>query len=183
MVTGIPERLQTDRLILRQFQPEDYDAYKRIVADPEVMRFVGSGKPMTPASAWQNIALMLGHWQMKGYGLWAVERQGRPGLIGRVGLFFPEGWPGLEIGWLLHRDFWGRGYASEAARMVRNLAFETMPGQGLISLIHPRNLRSVRVAESLGGKSDGQMYVMQQKVNVFRYEYASTGLVSRASVT
>ncbi len=169
MMIGIPHTLHTERLTLRQFQEEDFETYRKIVADPEVMRYVGAGKPLSAASAWQNLALVIGHWQLRGYGLWALELRDRPGLIGRAGLYFPEGWPGLEIGWLLQREAWGHGYATEAALAVRTLARDTMPEQGLISLIHPKNHRSVRVAGRLGGKLDDQIDLMQQKVNVFRY--------------
>ncbi|OZG75281.1 GNAT family N-acetyltransferase [Hahella sp. CCB-MM4] len=170
MMTGIPLRLETDRLILRQFQEQDFESYRKIVSDPEVMRYVGAGKPLSAASAWQNLALVIGHWQLRGYGLWALELRNHPGLIiGRAGLYFPEGWPGLEIGWLLQRSAWGNGYATEAARAVKALAGRWMPELGLISLIHPKNHRSVRVAERLGGKLDDQIDLMQQSVNVFRY--------------
>ena len=67
------------------------------------------------------MALFIGHWALRGYGIWVVEREGA--LIGRIGLWQPEGWPGLEVGWLLGRDAWGHGYATEAAR-----ASMTTPG-------------------------------------------------------
>ena len=71
---------------------------------------------MTRSEAWRNMAMVLGHWQLRGFGLWAVEEQERGVLAGRVGCWQPEGWPGLEIGWTLRRSFWGMGYATEAAR-------------------------------------------------------------------
>ena len=66
------------------------------------------------ADAWRQIAMIIGHWQLRGYGLWAVEERATGALVGRIGLFKPEGWPGFELGWMLRRDAWGQGYATRA---------------------------------------------------------------------
>jgi RimJ/RimL family protein N-acetyltransferase len=89
-----------------------------------------------------------GHWELRGYGLWVVERAGE--LIGRIGLLNPEGWPGLEVGWLLGRHAWGHGYATEAARASVEYAWRELGAQELISLIAPDNTPSQRVAQRLG---------------------------------
>ena len=91
--------LGTHRLILRMFRESDLDAYAAMWRDPDVMRFVGDGYPLSRAEAWRNIALILGHWQLRGFGLWAVEERTTGILVGRVGCWRPEGWPGMEIGW------------------------------------------------------------------------------------
>ncbi len=103
--------LTTDRLTLRGWRDEDLDAYAEITADPEVMRFMGGA--IDRARTWREMAVFAGHWALRGYGIWVVECDGV--LIGRIGLWQPEGWPGLEVGWLLGRDAWGHGYATEAA--------------------------------------------------------------------
>ncbi len=138
--------LTTERLTLRGWREEDLDAYAAIAADPEVMRFMGG--PLDRADTWRQIAVFVGHWQLRGHGLWVVERDGE--LIGRVGLIRPEGWPGLEVGWLLGRDAWGHGYATEAARAAADYAWRKLGAQELISLIAPDNVPSQRVAERLG---------------------------------
>ena len=77
--------LATERLILRMFQESDLDSYASMCGDSEVMRYLAA-QPMTRAEAWRNMAMVLGHWQIRGFGLWAVEDRGTPGLmIGRVG--------------------------------------------------------------------------------------------------
>src|SRR5688572_19072323 len=101
--------LETDRLILRMFREEDFEPYARICADPEVMRYLGEGKPFTRAEAWQQIAMLVGHWHLRGYGIWAVEERKSRRLVGRIGFFNPEGWPGFEIGWALGKEYWGKG--------------------------------------------------------------------------
>ena len=99
--------LASRRLLLRMFRESDLDAYAAMCGDPEVMRYLGDGYPLTRAEAWRNMALVLGHWQLRGFGLWAVEERATGLLAGRVGCWQPEGWPGLEIGWALRREFLG----------------------------------------------------------------------------
>jgi RimJ/RimL family protein N-acetyltransferase len=144
---GIP-RLKTERLLLREWRGDDLDAYAAMSADPEVMRFLGG--PVERPQAWRGMALMAGHWQLLGYGLWALERRADGRFLGRAGLWQPDGWPGLEVGWALARDAWGAGYATEAARAAMSWARETLGAGELISLIAPANAASRRVAERLG---------------------------------
>jgi RimJ/RimL family protein N-acetyltransferase len=138
--------LTTERLTLRGWREDDLDAYAEITADPEVMRFMRG--TLDRADTWRQIAFMVGHWELRGYGLWVVEREGE--LIGRIGLLKPEGWPGLEVGWLLGRAAWGHGYATEAARAAVEFAWRELGAQELISLIARDNTASAAVAGRLG---------------------------------
>jgi RimJ/RimL family protein N-acetyltransferase len=149
--------LTTERLILRPFRDDDLDAYAEICADPEVMRYLGDGKPLSRADAWRQMAFIVGHWQLKGFGLWAVEEKASGALIGRAGLLHPEGWPGFELGWALARQWWGKGYATEAARAGLRYAFEERDRDHVISLIRPENHLSIRVAERLGERLEGEV--------------------------
>ena len=143
--------LETERLVLRMFRPEDADAYASMCADPEVMRFLAfDGKPMSRLEAWRSLAMMVGHWHLRGYGMWALEERTSGTLVGRVGFNDPDGWPGFEIGWMLGRAWWGRGYASEGARAALAHAFSALDREHVISIILPDNHRSIRVAEGLG---------------------------------
>jgi RimJ/RimL family protein N-acetyltransferase len=142
--------LETERLLLRMFREEDLDAYAAICADPEVMRYLGEGKPLGRAEAWRQMAMILGHWALRGFGLWAVEERATGALLGRIGFFQPEGWPGFELGWMLRRQSWRKGYATEGARRALAHAFTGMGRDHVISLIHPANAGSIRVAERLG---------------------------------
>ncbi len=158
--------LTTERLILRPFRASDFDAYAALCGDASVMRFIGAGQPLTRADAWRNLALVLGHWQLRGYGLWAVEERGGD-LVGRVGCFCPEDWPGFEVGWLLRRSSWGRGYATEAARAALAYAFTQLGQAHVISLIRPENEASVRVAERLGERLEGRTVLQGQEALVY----------------
>jgi RimJ/RimL family protein N-acetyltransferase len=133
---------------MRGWREEDLDAYAALVADPEVMRFLGD--PQDRNLAWRGIAQWIGHWELRGYGLWAVERKSDGVLLGRVGLWNPEGWPGVEVGWALARGSWGQGYAYETAVAAADWAWENLAIERLLSVIASDNGRSRRVAERLG---------------------------------
>ena len=142
--------LATERLRLRAFRNEDLDAYAAMCADPEVMRYLGTGVTLSRGESWRSIAGFLGHWHLRGYGMWALEEKASGTLVGRAGFLNPEGWPGFELGWTLGRAYWGRGYATEAARRALAYAFEVLEKPRVISLIRPANEPSIRVAERLG---------------------------------
>jgi RimJ/RimL family protein N-acetyltransferase len=159
--------LHTERLILRMFREADFDAYAAMCADADVMRYLGDGKPLSRIDAWRSMAFILGHWQLRGYGLWAVEERASGELIGRIGCYYPGGWPGFEIGWTLRRASWGKGYATEGARVAMRYAFEELGQPHVISLIQPGNERSIRVAERLGETLEGRTEVNGHEVLVY----------------
>jgi RimJ/RimL family protein N-acetyltransferase len=147
-------------------EEDDFEAYAQICADPEVMRYLG-GKPFTRTEAWRHMAFLVGHWQLRGYSHWAVEEKASGRLVGRLGFFHPVGWPGFEIGWTLGRDSWGKGYATEGARRALNYAFTEMNKEHVISLIHPDNRASIRVAERLGETLEGEAEILGIGVLVY----------------
>jgi RimJ/RimL family protein N-acetyltransferase len=158
--------IATERLRLRPFRESDLDVYSQLCADPEVVRYVGD--PFSRREAWLHIAMLLGHWQLRGYGMWAVESRYDGALIGRIGFYEPEGWPGMELGWMLARDQWGRGLATEGARAALQYAFTVLQKSSVISLIHPENVTSVRVAKKLGQWCAGSSHVLGTETLVFQ---------------
>jgi len=142
-------RLETERLLLRELRNEDFDAFAAFMADPDVTRFL-TGEPMARPDSWRLLSSAVGHWVLRGYGTWAVERKSDGAFMGRVGMLNPEGWPGLEIGWTLGKPYWGQGYATEAAAAAMRYAFLTQPVDRLISCIDPDNKPSQAVARRLG---------------------------------
>lgn len=145
--------LTTERLILRGYRESDAPAIAALHGDPEVIRFLSpTGEPEPGlADAWEHIAKHVGHWALKGYGKLAVDERATGRFVGRVGLYNPPyDWPGLELGWTLARDTWGKGYATEAARAVLKWGFESLGVDEIISAIHPDNAASIRVAERIG---------------------------------
>ena len=143
--------LETERLRLRGWRKEDFDTLAGFMADADVMKYL-SGHPVTRSDAWRSFAAMVGHWELRGYGVWAVERKADGALIGRIGLLNPEGWPALEVGWTLGKPYWGQGYATEAARISMRYGFFTQKVDRLISCIDPDNKASQSVAARLGEK-------------------------------
>ncbi len=158
--------LETERLVLRMWREEDIDQYARQCADPDVMRFLG-GKTFDLTETWRHMASLIGHWQLRGYGVWAVDEKETGKLVGRIGFMNPAGWPGFELGWTLGKEFWGKGYATEGARRALSYAFNEMDRDHVISCIHPDNTPSIRVAERLGEGVEGEAVVLGTKVLIY----------------
>lgn len=149
--------LETDRLILRPFTLPDFDAFAAMSADPRVMKFLAiDGKPMSRFDAWRALAGIVGHWTLRGFGLFAIEERASGRFVGRAGPWEPEGWPDFEIGWALRSECWGRGYATEAVKRCIEYAFTELDRSHLSSFIAPENTRSIHVAERVGERLEGE---------------------------
>ena len=142
--------LETPRLRLRMFRQADFEAYADMLADPQVARYLSHGQPLSRPDAWRHMAMLLGHWQLFGFGPWAVEERASGELVGRIGPYCPAGWPGLELIWTIRRQSWGQGYATEGAGAALAYVFQQMARERVISLIRPENTASIRVAEKIG---------------------------------
>jgi RimJ/RimL family protein N-acetyltransferase len=140
--------VETERLLMRGWTQADFDAYAAANADPDVQRFLGG--PQDREQSWRSLAAHIGHWQLRGYGQWALERREDGRLIGRAGLWNPEGWFGVEVGWKLDRDAWGHGYATEAAAASLEWAWRNVDVDRVLAVIAPENEASLRVAQRLG---------------------------------
>lgn len=165
-ITEIPQ-IPTERLLLRAFRSEDLDQYALICGDPEVMRYVGEGKPLSRADAWRQMALSLGHWPLPGFGMWAVEEKQSNAVIGRIGFWQPEGWPGFELGWILGRQWWGKGYATEGASVALHFAFTELGREHVISLMRRDNHASIRLAKRLGETLEGETELFGSSVQIY----------------
>lgn len=158
--------LETERLLLRMFRSDDIDTYAALCANAEVMRHLHSA-PLSRLEAWRQMAMFVGHWHLRGYGVWAAVEKSTNTLVGRIGFLNPEGWPGFELGWTLDRAAWGKGFAIEGARAALRYAFDELKKSHVISLIHPGNVRSIRVAERLGEKPEGTALLFGIEVLVY----------------
>jgi RimJ/RimL family protein N-acetyltransferase len=158
--------LETERLLLRWFREDDFEAYARMGRDPEVMRFLG-GQVLSDIEVWRQMASIMGHWYFRGYGIWAMEEKSSGRVIGRTGCLNPIGWPAFEVGWTLARDSWGKGYATEGARRVLAYAFTELKREHVISLIAPANINSARVAERLGEKVEDRTELLGNEVLIY----------------
>lgn len=158
--------LETQDLILRAPGPQDAESW---IAYYATDRSSMNGGPQDRATAWRSFASGLGHWLIRGYGLFAVEERATSALVGRVGLWFPEGWPEPEIGWQIYDGFEGRGYAYQAAMAARRDARDRLGLGPLISLINHENIRSRRLAERMGAVVERDGDVMGKPALIYRH--------------
>ena len=123
--------LQTARLVLRPTAKEDLDGFATLIGDPESARFIGGVQ--SRSMAWRAMHAMAGSWALQGYAMFSVLERTTGRWVGRVGPWMPDGWPGTEVGWGVLREFWGRGYATEAAEAAVDWAFDHL---GWTRVIH-----------------------------------------------
>ena len=105
--------LDTPRFSMRPPRGEDFDAWADFVADSSATRYLGG--PVPRSVAWRSFLTMAGAWAVQGFAMFSVIEKSSGRWVGRVGPWYPDGWPGTEIGWGIVSDCWGRGYATEAA--------------------------------------------------------------------
>ena len=156
MAEALIPRLETDRLLLREWQPADREPFARINADPRVVEFLS--RPLDRAGSDDMVDRIEARWRADGHGLWAVERRADGTFIGFVGLaaatFEAAFTPCVEIGWRLAHAAWGQGYATEAARAALRFGFDALGLDEIVSFTVPANVRSRAVMARLGMTRD-----------------------------
>ena len=120
----IPQ-LRTPRLLLRGPARHDFDVYRRFYADPDASFFYGG--PLEAGAAWRRLACDLGHWTLRGFGMWSVVEQATGRMVGGCGIVWPEGWPRHELTWWIAPDARRKGYASEASRAAKAAHIPAFP--------------------------------------------------------
>ena len=165
--------IESERLALREFTLDDVDAMFAIIGDAETMKYYPQTFSREDAADW--IRRNLERYRRDGFGLYAVTLKATGDFIGDCGLAWQqvEGKTLLEVGYHLHRDQWGHGYATEAARACLDYAFRDLGAAEVVSLIRPENLPSRRVGERNGMTVDKQilfhglphlLYVMKREI-------------------
>lgn len=151
--------IETPRLILRGWRNSDFQPYARLLSDPDTARFITRrGRPYGPAEAWAEMAFIVGHWQMLGFGMFVIEARGSGEFLGRAGPLRPEGWPAHEIAWALAPEARGQGYATEAAAAAIGWTFDAFGVDRIVSVIHPDNSASQAVARRLGERRTAETF-------------------------
>jgi RimJ/RimL family protein N-acetyltransferase len=166
--------LRTPNLVLRAFRPDDLDPLAALNADPTFRQYLAGGTLLSREQSWGSMETALGQWALRGYGLFAVEADGR--FIGRVGILHPAEWAEPELAWGIAPASWGRGLASEAARAARDWCFARFAFPGLASFILPENLRSRRVAARLGAVPDGSVVIRGLLAERWHHPAPGTGV-------
>lgn len=162
-ITSVPI-LHTERLILREYRREDFDAFAAHLADPV------SAAHLVPAdrqAAWRIFCSQAGLWLIHGAGWWAVEERETGRLVGNVGAFFREDCTVMELGWNTYRAFWGQGFANEAAAAAVHHAFDTRREPKIRALIASGNASSLRVARRLGLTYEAQTQIHGKAVGIY----------------
>lgn len=147
-ISAFGPRLETERLVLRVPVEADAEHLIPLMADEQTAQHIG-GVQSAPL-VWRALAAVIGHWAIRGYGFFSVEDKVTGEWLGRVGPWFPYGWPQEEIGWTIKREAWGQGYASEAAERCLAWAFGELGWDSVIHLIHEDNHGSQGVARKIG---------------------------------
>jgi len=148
--------LETERLVLRRWKSSDSAPYAKLNSDPAVMEFLL--KPLSQEESEAMISRAETHFTEHGYGPWAVELKATGDLLGFTGLTRPSFdahfTPCVEVGWRLARSFWGKGFATEAARAALDFGFDKAGLKEIVSFTVPANKRSIAVMERLGMRRD-----------------------------
>ncbi len=164
----VPETIETERLLLRQFEEQDWKDLHHYYSSVQATRFT-VGRAFTEGETWRTLSGMVGHWHLRGYGPYAVEDKASGIVLGTVGFWYPYDWPSPEIKWALAPAYWGKGYASEAVRMVQKTASLHIPDISLISLIHLDNSASIRLALAVGARFEKEIQFRGASWHIYRH--------------
>jgi RimJ/RimL family protein N-acetyltransferase len=140
---------ETAHLRLRPFTAADLDDLCRLFADPDVMRYIGKGV-RDSAETKSTFDRMMSHWTQLGFGMWAVHDKESGRFVGRCGLHPLANTGEVELGYTFHREFWGRGLATEASREALRFGFESLRLERVVAIARTANVASRRVMEKVG---------------------------------
>ncbi len=163
------KQFETERLILRPWRESDFEDLANFFSSEEDARFVGGVK--NKEQSWRLMATYLGHLELRGYSIMAVERKDTNQLAGGLGLWNSTPWPELELGYWFVPAHQKQGFAAEAGRGMIQHAFENLNLQTFVSYIHPDNEPSKKLSERLGGKFEKMMDLLDFGEHcVYRYK-------------
>ncbi|AXF57634.1 GNAT family N-acetyltransferase [Salicibibacter kimchii] len=160
----------SDRLHFREITEGDRKSLEDLFSDPAVMRFADGTKTKIETGEWMEQAYQ--DYRSFGVGFWVAEKRKNGEFVGQCG-FRPQKIKGqihMGFGYLLARSLWGKGYGKEAAYACKNFAFDQLAIDGLTSIIHPKNVPSIKIAKSLGMEKQASICKHRQWMDVYRLE-------------
>jgi|AP95_1055475.scaffolds.fasta_scaffold00715_7 RimJ/RimL family protein N-acetyltransferase len=166
--TSMKIHARTERLILREWDASDLDAFAEIISDPEVMTHIGNGEVRPRSSAEEFIQRVLEHQSTRGWTRFAVEHVESGDLMGFSGLDDKIG--RIDFGWRLAKRFWGVGYGYEASAVALWVAQNTFSLTHITSQSYPENVGSVRIIEKLGMVRIGETEEFSKVVHIYGFE-------------
>lgn len=146
--------IETERLILRAPGAEDFGAYRTFYADSQASILYGG--PLSPELAWRKLAIDIGHWSLRGHGMWSVVERASGAMIGGCGIVHPEGWPRHELTWWMLPEARRRGYALEASRAAIAWAYDALGWQHVETHMKDANGPARALTARLGGVAIGR---------------------------
>ena len=158
--------VETPDLILRGYQEGDFEAFAAF-GTSERARHVGG--PHTRWESWRAFMAGVGHWVMRGYGMWIIEHRETETVAGRVGILMNDGWAEPELGWHIYDGFEGKSLAYQACLAARGYAAQHFGLNGVISYIHADNTRSIALAHRLGAFFECETSVLGQDCFLYRH--------------
>lgn len=159
--------IDTGRLVLRPLRLEDLDVLAAINSDPQVMRYIGEGKPAPREHTAERLNFLIEHGRQYGFGAWAVWHKQTLSRIGFCALIHLDGTTEVEVGYRLARDNWGRGFATEAARAILRYGFEDLALDRIVAVVQPENIASQRVLEKLKLKYEKDAHYYNTEVKYY----------------
>lgn len=164
----VPVEIETKRLLLRPFQEIDCKSLHNYYSSEAATKYT-VGRALSEGETWRTVSAMIGHWYLRGYGPYAIEEKETGDVLGIAGFWYPYDWPGPEIKWALAPEYWGKGFASEAARAVQLTASHHIPQISLISLIHADNVSSIQLALAVGAKFEKEILFRGANCHIYRH--------------
>jgi RimJ/RimL family protein N-acetyltransferase len=164
--------LETDRLYLREYEINDQEGLAKIYSDAEVMKYIGRGgvldaeKTLNRIEAWRNK-----YYHEWGFGIWALIEKASGNLIGQCGFNILKETSEVEIAYLLAKEFWGKGYATEISRAAISYGFTVLNLKRIVALAYPENIPSINVIQKLGMKYEGEKEFFGKKFIFFSMEH------------
>lgn len=149
-VPPLAPTLRTERLILRHPKQTDAAAYAAFFTDADASVFYGG--PLSLKASWARLAQDVGHWGLKGYGVWVLEAKETGATVGTCGFAWPDGWPRRELTWWIGSAFRRRGYALEASRAAIAYAYDVWQWDQVETHFKDANIAARGLVDRLGGK-------------------------------
>lgn len=146
--------LHTERLILRAPGKDDFPAYRNFYADRRASAAYGG--PLRSGLAWRKLAADIGHWSLRGFGMWSIEEKESGNTVGGCGIVWPEDWPRHELTWWIAPAARRQGYAFEASRAAIAWAYDNLGWSQIETHMNDGNQAARRLAEKLGGTIIGR---------------------------
>lgn len=158
--------IETERLILRAPLESDLDALE-VFNQSERSHMIGG--PLDRANCWRVISNGIGHWALRGFGMWHIHHKSDDRMIGACGFIFREGWDEPELGWNVHDGYEGKGFAFEAASAARAYGAKHFNLNGVISYIYPVNSSSIALAKRLGATFERKGSLLGKDADIYRH--------------